>query len=407
MPDLPLQPWMTAAPTAAVLRALDEAGIDARFVGGCVRDALAGRPVKDIDIAVDAPPDRVVDALAAAGLKSVPTGLDHGTVTAVADGHPFEITSLRRDVSTDGRRATVAFTRDWHEDAARRDLTMNALYLAPDGTLSDFFGGRADLAAGRVRFVGDPAARIAEDRLRLLRYFRFLAHYGRAAPDSKTLAACAAAAPQLSELSVERVAQELLRLLAAPDPAPVLRLMAEHGILAQALPEARDIDALAGLTRLEDARGAPDPLRRLGALCPGDPARAERLARRLKLSGAARERLSAQAGARRRLDRGADARARALALYDLGARAVLDAALTAQARAPEEDWSAWIAAAESWTRPVFPLGGADAAALGLPPGPAMGAALRRIERDWAENGFRDDRAALLGKLEALIRADGG
>lgn len=271
MTRLPPQPWMTAAPTRAVLAALRAAGIEARFVGGCVRDALIGRPVEDIDIAVDAAPHAVTAALEAAGLKAVATGIDHGTVTAVAQGSPYDVTSLRRDVATDGRHATVAFTDDWRADAARRDFTMNALFLSPDGTVTDFFGGEADLRAGRVRFVGDAARRIAEDRLRLLRFFRFLAHYGREPPDEATLDACAAAAPDLPRLSVERIAKEVKRLLAAPDPAPALGLMAERAILVHALPEARDIETLARLAALEHARGEADPIRRLGALCNGGP----------------------------------------------------------------------------------------------------------------------------------------
>ena len=216
------QAWMTAPETRAVVAALSAAGAEVRFVGGCVRDALAGRRVKDVDLATTDRPERVIELLQAAGLKAVPTGLDHGTVTAIAGHRPFEITTLREDVETDGRRARVAFTDDWQADAARRDLTFNAMSCSPEGDLFDPFGGRADLAAGRGRFVGDPRARIQEDYLRLLRFFRFQAHYGRVPPEPATLAVLRDLAPQLASLSGERLRSELLRLLEAPDPLPVV-----------------------------------------------------------------------------------------------------------------------------------------------------------------------------------------
>ncbi|MBX6323955.1 MAG: CCA tRNA nucleotidyltransferase, partial [Rhodospirillaceae bacterium] len=241
---------MTAPATRAVLAAVTADGAEARFVGGCVRDALLSRPVGDVDIATPEPPERVLALLARAGIKAIPTGIDHGTVTAVKDGTPFEITTLRRDVETYGRRAKVAFSDSWREDAARRDFTMNALSCTPDGRVFDYFGGLADLEARRVRFVGDAATRIREDVLRLLRFFRFYAHYGSPPPDGEALAACRELAPLLPTLSAERVRAEVLRLLAAPDPCPALALMRDNGILDRVLPAAAGLDRLRGLVIL-------------------------------------------------------------------------------------------------------------------------------------------------------------
>ncbi|MGF1609026.1 MAG: CCA tRNA nucleotidyltransferase, partial [Kiloniellales bacterium] len=279
------QPWMTASETRAVADALTAEGGEVRFVGGCVRDAVAGRPVKDIDIATADPPERVIALLEAAGLTAVPTGLAHGTVTAVSGGRPFEITTLRVDVETYGRHARVAFTDDWEADAARRDFTFNAMSCGLDGSLYDPFGGREDLTAGRVRFVGEAEARIREDYLRLLRFFRFQAHYGRAAPDPEGLAAARALAPRLESLSGERLRNELLRLLQAPEPVAVCRIMLASGVFAAFLPEARALERLAALIAVEpDGRlpgeelsenEPPDALRRLAALLATDAAGAE------------------------------------------------------------------------------------------------------------------------------------
>ncbi|MFP5513038.1 MAG: CCA tRNA nucleotidyltransferase, partial [Alphaproteobacteria bacterium] len=265
------QPWMTAPESRAVFAALDAGGADARFVGGCVRDAWLGRPVKDIDVATHAPPERVMELLEAAGIRVIPTGIDHGTVTALCGGKPYEITTLRRDVETDGRHARVEFTDDWMEDAARRDLTMNALSCTPDGAMFDPFGGLADLAAGRVRFVGEARRRIEEDVLRLLRFFRFHAHYGRGDPDAEALAACRELAPRLPTLSGERVRGELFRLLTAPCAAAVWRLMMGQGIMVHLLPEAMDADRLDRLIAVERDLGiTPDPTRRLAAVLDSD-----------------------------------------------------------------------------------------------------------------------------------------
>src|SRR5437764_10640098 len=259
------QPWMTDPATVAVLEALAEGGAAARFVGGSVRDALLGLRIGDIDIATPARPERVIELLEKRGIKVVPTGLAHGTVTAIAGTPPrhFEITTLRRDVETYGRRARVAFDADWAADAARRDFTINAIFLDPDGTVHDPVGGLADLQARRVRFVGDPATRIAEDVLRILRYYRFEARFGAGLGDPPARAACGAMAHLLPNLSAERVAQELVRLLAVPDPVGALRMMQEDGVLSAILPEATRLDRLQRLIALEaslPSRRPPSPL---------------------------------------------------------------------------------------------------------------------------------------------------
>ncbi len=410
-------PWMTAPTTRAVVDALTAEGAEVRFVGGCVRDSLLGRPVRDIDIATPDPPERVIRLLENAGIRAVPTGLDHGTVTAVADGAKFEITTLRVDVETDGRHARVAFTDDWRADAARRDFTVNALFLAPDGRLFDPFGGRADLARGRIRFVGDPETRIREDVLRLLRFFRFYATYGRPPPDPDALAACRRLAPLLPGLSGERVAGELFRLLVAPGAAATLALMREAGVLDAFLPEARRLDRLEALVAVEAEAGvAPDALRRLAAMLEGGAEAARAVAERLRLSRAERERLQRLAAPPTRLAADLDERATGLALYELGAGTVRDLVLLewAQARASgtgsaeaDSGWRSLLRAAGSWRKPAFPLGGDDVIALGVPEGPEVGRLLGAVERWWAEGGFRAGREACLARLRQLAKERNG
>ncbi|MFO1055747.1 MAG: CCA tRNA nucleotidyltransferase [Dongiaceae bacterium] len=414
---VPPQPWMTAPGTLAVLAALAAGGSPARFVGGCVRDALLGRPVNDVDIATPEPPERVMALLRAAGLKALPTGIEHGTVTALAHGHHYEVTTLRRDVTTDGRRAVVAFTDDWAADAARRDFTINALFCDPDGTLHDHVGGIADLAERRIRFVGDPGQRIREDVLRLLRFFRFYAHLGRPPPDAAALAAARALAPLLPRLSGERVRAELLRLLQAADPAPVLRLMREAGVLAWLVPQPPDIDRLAALVMLEAAVPPPlvpaaDALRRLAALVAGGAEVALGLAARLRLSTAERDRLAGMVEGPA-VTPDLDRRAARRLLYRLGAAPFRDLALLAwagaaargeaggDAGAGAEPWLALLALAAGWTRPALPVRGADAAALGIAPGPAIGRLLAAVESWWIEGDFTADRTACLARLSAL------
>ncbi|UVO52715.1 CCA tRNA nucleotidyltransferase [Sphingomonas sp. SUN039] len=388
---LPEAGWRTRAGMAALIAALGGPD-DARFVGGAVRDSLLGLPVSDVDVATRLRPDDVMARLKAAGIKAVPTGLAHGTVTAVTDGGPVEVTTLRRDVSTDGRHATVAFSDDWQEDASRRDFTINALYADPvTGAVFDWFGGLADLDARRVRFIGDPLTRIAEDHLRILRFFRFHARFGAGAPDAAALAACTARANDLMALSRERIAAELLKLLAADDPVPDVRVMIEQGIFVPVLPEIVDAAPLAVLVAREAAAGvAGDPVRRLSALIAPDPALARDIAARLKLSNHVAKRL-ATAAARH------DDRPDALA-YRYGPESAVDLVLLGNG--PEAE----ARKLDAWQRPQLPLGGGTLIARGLAPGPIVARTLGRIEDRWVEAGFPDGRVLEAIVTEELSRA---
>ena len=365
---------------------------DARLVGGCVRDAIGQRAVADVDLATPSPPDAVIRALQAAGLRAVPTGLDHGTVTAVSGGRGFEVTTLRRDKVTDGRHALVNWTADWREDAARRDFTMNAMSMLPDGTVFDYFGGVSDLQAGRVRFVGEPAARIAEDYLRILRFFRFHARYGHGEPDPSALSALRDGVPGLARLSPERVWSELKRILATTDPRAAVQLMADLGVLPAVLPGALDV---ARLSRMIEAGGPGDPLLRLAALAPGAGLD---LALRLRMSLAERDRLIALAGPPPAPDMDDDALRRLLA--DAPPGAVLGRAWIAGAAGPA--WNAVRARLAALPRPVFPIEGRDALALGLPPGPAVGELLRQVRTWWMDGGCRATAAACRAELAKRV-----
>jgi poly(A) polymerase len=386
---------MTDASVRRVLAALRAAGIAARFVGGCVRDAVLGRAIGDIDLAVTAPPQAVILALETAGLKAIPTGVKHGTVTAVADGRLFELTTLRRDVETDGRRAVVAFTDDWLEDAERRDFTFNALYAEADGTLYDPFDGRADLAAGRVRFIGDPDRRIGEDRLRVLRFFRFHAWYGRPPLDGPGFAACRRNASALGALSAERVAKELLRLLAAPAPADAVEAMAEAGALDHWLPE---YEGTARLRALVAREPTPDGLRRLAAILPRGTD-AVTIGKRLKLSTQESLRLGVMLAREPVIDLRGGPKAWRAGIYRLGNRLYADRLLLAVDM--PGDWRAALALARDWTPPELPVSGGDALRLGLAPGPTVGALMSAVEDWWVAGDFVADRAACLARLEEL------
>ena len=405
---LPVQPWMTAPETKAVIGALTAGGAEVRFVGGCVRDSAIGRPVTDIDIATHDLPETVTALLEAARLKAVPTGLKHGTVTAVVKRHHFEITTLRRDVETFGRHARVEFTDDLAADAARRDFTMNAMFLGVDGTFYDPFDGLADLKAGRVRFVGDARQRITEDVLRLMRFFRFHARYGRGAPDAEGLAACRALAHLLPTLSAERVRDETLKLLKAPAPADVLRLMAREHILARYLAEARNFDRLAALTELPPERETPDGLRRLAAVLDVDGAGARAVGARLRLSNAEIKRLGAMLDRLPKFTLPADARALRRTLYALGADLYRDRVLLlwaeARARGSADDapFVQHLQDAASWQRPVLPVKGPDVMALGVPRGPKVGRLLKQVELWWIDGDFRATREETLARLRALV-----
>lgn len=354
---------------------------EARLVGGVVRDLLVGAPAADIDLATPDAPNIVAQKLAAAGIKFAPTGLAHGTLTAVVQSRGFEITSLRRDVATDGRHAVVAFTDDWQEDAARRDFSCNAMSIDRNGVLHDFFGGEADLRAGRVRFVGDPAARLAEDYLRLLRFFRFQARFGLEVPDGRTRLALIDAVPGIARLSVQRVWHELKRILATQDPRAAIGLMTELGVLAAILPEGAAPERLAALI----AAGAPaDPILRLAALLKGDAAA---FAARLRLSGAERDRLLTL-GADAPIDETDDDGLRQ-ALADTPRTVLID--------------RTWLAARSAALRaritampvPVFPLQGRDLAELGMMPGPEIGRRLGELRTWWWQGGCQADRIACL------------
>jgi poly(A) polymerase len=404
-PHPPAPPWLHEKATRTLLAAFRTAGIEIRFVGGAVRDALLGGPVagggaaQEIDIATPALPARVVEALQRAGIKVVPTGLAHGTVTAVVPPRHFEITTLRRDVETYGRRARVAFDADWKADAARRDFTINAIFLDPKGRVHDPVGGVADLRRRRVRFVGDPAQRIAEDVLRLLRYYRFEARFGSGAGDAAARAACRAAAHLLPSLSAERAAQELMRLLAGPDPSVAIEMMREDGVLAVVLPEARHLDRL---RRMIAAEPEPDGLRRLAALVKGDVASAEALARRLRFANSWRERLALLAPPWP-LDPSGEAAAQRQALYRFGTERYRDLALllAADGQVSTVRLKELLAFAAGWTPPRFPLSGRDVTALGVAPGERVGLLLATVRKWWEAGDFAADRIRCLAYLRRI------
>ena len=378
-------------------RLLDALGADAgltRYVGGAVRDDLLKIPLSDIDLATRIPPDEVISRLSSARIKAVPTGIDHGTVTAVSDGHPFEITTLRRDVSTDGRRATVAFTDDWKEDAARRDFTINALSADPrTGELFDYFGGLADLEQRHIRFIGDPLQRIAEDHLRILRFFRFHARFGAGEPDKAALEACTQRANDLMALSRERIADELLKLLGIPDPSHTVAIMLERGILKPVLPEIgperqRNLKAL--IKTEKDAHIGADALRRLAALLPSDTGIAEDIGARLRLSNNAKKRLTCAV----KNDDGLPPRTLA---YRAGRDCAVDRLLIAG-----RDTDA--AAISGWHPPRLPIGGGLLIKRGLPQGPVVARTLRKIEDKWVEEDFPTGDRLLKIIEDALISA---
>jgi poly(A) polymerase len=395
---LPDAGWLAAPPLARALSVLNGGGEEARVVGGAARNALMELPLSDIDIATTAVPEEVMRRAAAAGLKAVPTGIDHGTVTLVADGAPFEVTTLREDVETFGRKAKVAFGRDWKVDAERRDFTMNALSIAPDGTVYDYVDGLADLKARRVRFIGDPARRIAEDYLRILRFFRFQASYAHGAPDAAGLHACIVARDGLRTLSRERVRAELMKLLVAPFAVPTFVVMAEAGFVELLLGGVPLLASFANMIKVEEAAGvAPDAVRRLGALGVFIAEDAERMRQKLRLFNAEHERLAAIADRWWRVSPERGEAARAL-LYRLGPIHYVDRVLIAWSRAPQgaadPAWRALATLPARWTAPQFPLKSADFVARGVAKGPALGAAMRAAEDAWIAAEFPQDQAAL-------------
>ncbi len=407
--------WFRDKALRRVLSLLDADGGEGRVVGGAVRNSLMGLPVADIDIATTLLPEAVVERAEAAGIKAVPTGIAHGTVTLVVDGKPFEITTLRRDVETDGRRARVAFSQDWHADAERRDLTINALYASADGKVVDLVGGLADLERRNIRFIGDAAVRIAEDHLRILRFFRFFAYYGSGRPDADGLRACAAAKSKIATLSAERVWSEMKKLLAAPDPGRALLWMRQIGILTEVLPETEKwgIDAIPGLVATENVLGwPPEPLLRLAAIVPPDAARLAKLAQRLRLSKAEGAYLLAWANTPVVKDDISEAAFdRLLYRHDpSGVSVRLKLALVTARTKAESDFEEMARVARlgkllervaKWKKPAFPISGADALAAGISAGPRVGELMARLEQEWLDGNFSLNRASLLARLKEL------
>jgi len=397
MTRLENQPWLTSSATVAVFDALEAAGGPdcARFVGGSVRNALVGRPVDDFDIATRLKPEDAMAALKKASLKVVPTGIAHGTVTAVSEKKPYEITTLRRDVETDGRRAVVAFTDDWAEDAARRDFRLNALYADRTGAIFDPTGqGIEDALAGRVVFVGDPRTRIEEDYLRILRFFRFYAWYGRSEPDADGLAACAAHSEGLTRLSAERVSKELLKLLAAPDPRPAVHAMREAGVLDRLFPAVADLAPFDAIVEAGD-----DPVLRLSALLPDDPPTVVGIAQGLRLPKIMEARLAAAAEGP--LDPATDAKTLRALIYRLGPQAIADRIERGAALRPGSDATPALDLIDGWPVPRLPVGGRDLSKLGIDPGPVHGRILKAFEAEWIAEDFpADGHAKRLRQLAA-------
>lgn len=417
MTDLSNETWFREPGLQRLFALLNADGGEVRVVGGAVRNSLMGLPVGDIDLATTLEPETVVTRAKAAGIKAVPTGIDHGTVTLVIDGKGYEVTTLRRDVETDGRRAKVAFGQDWQEDAERRDLTINALYAGADGQVIDLVGGLPDIETKTVRFIGDAEMRIAEDYLRVLRFFRFFAHYGGGRPDAAGLKACARAVSKLSTLSAERVWGETKKLLSARDPGRALLWMRQSGVLSAILPETEKwgIDAIPALVATEQALGwRPDPLLRLASIVPKDAERVAALAQRLRMSNAEAAYLDRYARAPKPNPDGSDV-AFDRELYRGGKEGIVTALKIdlAYARAAAEGdakamakagrLSVLLQRAERFERPVFPLSGADVLAGGVEPGPAVGETLKALEQEWVNSNFSFDRAKLLARLQDLVR----
>jgi poly(A) polymerase len=398
--------WLREGALARLLDVLSRDGEEARVVGGAVRNALLGEPISEFDVATTAVPQEVIRRATAAGFKPVPTGLDHGTITVVIGSRPFEVTTLREDVETFGRHAYVRFGRDWRADAQRRDFTMNALSAGADGAVHDHVGGVADLNARRVRFIGDARKRIDEDYLRILRFFRFHAAYGRGLPDPAGLAACIAARAGLGQLSRERVRMELLKLLLAPHATPALATMAESGLLVPVLGGVPDLAGFENMAKVEAAAGVQaDTVQRLGALGTRIVEDAERLWQRLRLSNAEHERLASMAEVWWRISP-ADEKAARVLLYRLGPERFVDRVLLAWARSPatahDPAWRALAKLPEHWTAPVFPLKGQDFIKRGVPPGPALGAALHEAEAAWIAADFPADPEAIAAIAAAAV-----
>jgi poly(A) polymerase len=406
LPSLATADWLHAPALQKVFTCLAASGFEARVVGGAVRNALLGRPVADIDIATIATPDQVIAAAKAHGLKTVATGIGHGTVTVIVTGQPFEVTTLRRDVDTDGRHATVAFTGDWAADAARRDLTLNALYCDATGKIFDPLGGIDDLLSKRVRFVGDPRQRIREDYLRILRFFRFTAEYADGPPDMAGLQAAVAERGGLRQLSAERVRAELVRLLAAPRAAAVVASMAEYGLLTTILPVAPRLGVFDHLAAIEIANGLkPKATLRLAALAVAVSEDAFRLAEHLRLSSAERDTL-VRAAASIDVSPALDNKVQRTMLYRLGETGFGEAVLLAWAwgSASVDDcaWKHLLELPRRWSAPLMPFAGRDIVARGVAPGPRVGEVIRAFENWWIANDFPVERELVAVQLDKIL-----
>jgi poly(A) polymerase len=401
--------WLTTGALARLLEVLDRDGEEARVVGGAVRNALLGVPFHEVDVATTAVPQEVVKRVTAVGFKAVPTGIEHGTVTVVIDKQPFEVTTLRQDVETDGRHAKVAFGRDWKGDAWRRDFTINALSVTRDGTVYDYAGGFADLETRSVRFIGDPKQRIEEDYLRILRFFRFHAAYSNGGhPYTQGIAACIAGREGLDQLSRERVRSEIMKLVVAPHAVPTLIAMADSGLLLRVLGGVSYLASFENMAKVEAVIGlAPDSVQRLGALGVWVAEDAERLAQKLRLHNIEQERLVSMAEGWRRISPERGEPAAHTLIYRLGAPAFTDHALLGWARsaasASDVNWHAMTTTTKRWTAPVFPLKAADFIKRGLDKGPALGVALRAAEAAWIAAGFPDDVNALAAIADAAVK----
>ncbi|ENR68151.1 CCA tRNA nucleotidyltransferase [Brucella abortus] len=405
--------WLNAKPLQALFTALNRDGGEARAVGGAVRNTLLGTGVSDVDLATTHLPEETVRLASEAGFKPVPTGMEHGTITVVVQGYPFEVTTLRRDIETNGRHAKVAFGTDWKADAERRDFTINALYVTADGTVIDQVGGLADIETRTLRFIGDAEQRIREDYLRILRFFRFFAWYGSGRPEAEGLRASARLKDGIAQLSAERIWSEMKKLLGAPDPSRALLWMRQAGVLNLVLPESEKwgIDAIHGLVRTQSDLGwQADPLLRLESLVPPDAVRMEELGKRMKMSNAERARLEAWARADA-VKPGLSEQALKKAIYRGSKQALLDRIRLAYAAARQEAVGSdeamiraggvarLLDAAEHYDAPVFPITGGDLLARGIEKGPGLGETLRSLETLWIDSCFSLDREALLRKLD--------
>ncbi len=401
MTRLANQPWLSSPAATRVMDALDAVRPgSARFVGGCVRNALLDEPVADIDIATQLTPDQVEAAMRAADIAVHPTGIEHGTLTVVANHQPFEVTTLRQDVETVGRRATVAFTEDWAVDAQRRDFRMNALYADRAGTVYDpTHGGLADIASRSIVFVGDPETRLREDYLRILRFFRFYAWYGQSAPDAEGLAACSKLRTGLSGISAERIWTETRKLLSAPNPMPSLEAMETSGVLAQLFPNAKGLDLVRKLVALDTREGfKPDPMLRLLALFWKDSDTIHTVANQLKMSNDERQRLNWSAKDETALSSDITPKSLRAALYRSSPQIIHDRAMLAWANDANASWRQLLTDITTWQRPVMPITGADLLAHGIPQGPQLGATLRTLETAWLESDFQLSQTDLLKRI---------